>query len=118
LSFSSLQLYYQDITKEEWDNVSELISLKEKKGEIILFDSSSAIVPFDYYYQGKSKIMGLNTENNYSFPLLSSKGFWLILSHNYNDIDYYLEQAEKNLILDFNKTYKGIEVYHFSVMKG
>jgi mannosyltransferase len=132
LSLFSLSIYYQETTKEQWGEVASFVKSEERVGETAFFDVGLSKVVFKYYYydfdnipltlkkQSKASLalVELN-ENNENYLLGNpSQSFWLILSHNRNDFDHYSSLIAKDLYLDLEKEYKGIKVYHFSVMKG
>ena len=114
LSIVSLSIYYQDTTKEEWDEVASFISAQESIEEIIYFDVWTSTVPFSYYYGGGLSLVGLNESNRILKLNNTRNSFWLVLSHNRETIDHYETLLPESLYLDKFRSFKGVEVYHYS----
>ena len=59
LNLASLHNYYREYVKERWDLAAEVVARQELVGDVLLFQSNSAQLVFDYYYH---RLDGLGLE--------------------------------------------------------
>jgi hypothetical protein len=89
LAFGPVRDYYKDDVKEQWREAVDLIDRKAQDGDVIVICNPICQTPFDYYYNGDAKRVGM-------LPRIESKDeitaalenaimghtrFWLVLSH-------------------------------------
>ena len=112
LALTSLAVYYNETTKEEWAGVAQLIA-NDSNEDVVFFDIGSATVPFSYYFDGKNQLTSLSKENKDDFDLLKNQdNFWLVLSHNRKSSEEYRDPITKDLYVETYQ-FKDIEVLHF-----
>jgi len=90
LSSFGLQSYYKNDVKEQWREVANLVELNSMRNDVIIVCAGYYRLPFDYYYQGVLKEVGIgrdveDTEELTTFVDDAVHGkdrLWLVLCHD------------------------------------
>jgi len=123
LSSIGLQTYYKYPVKEQWREVAQLIDSNSKSDDIILVSEGYYLSPFNYYYKGNLREVGINNlEDAQQFvrsenEIASDKQtrFWLVLAYNKRQIlNYFVNTYGKDSV-EIAQIYGGkITVVRFS----
>ncbi len=109
--------------EEDWRKFAHFMEEKAKEKDILLFDAGYMRMPFDFYYRGRCRRIGLSSENPEEFyqkikdELKNYNRIWLILSHNWKTKHKYFEILRKDFKLLGKYEFPCIEVFLFSVDK-
>jgi 4-amino-4-deoxy-L-arabinose transferase-like glycosyltransferase len=109
---------YRYEQKENWRGVVEYIAAHEKAGDVILLVDEDIWLPFEHYYRGSTRRLGISRSIHDRDLLAARVGMilpshgriWLILSHTDNWMirDYLAESRYTELSLD--RDFAGVHV--------
>ncbi len=123
--FALFSFYSQSPRKEQWREAADFIQQNtQQDGELILLADKDVIIPFEYYFKGNIKTIGLKTFtdkklneqilNEIKPSLKEYSGYWLILSHSKREQGVYKNYFDKNFNLVEEKHFKNINIYHYN----
>jgi len=130
-SMLTLQVYYQEDIKEQWEGAADYISEFEQCGDSILLIDEDLEITFRYYYQGNSQnilrcgetqIYTAKTSANMTWNeeqwdeletdgLFSSNRIWFIDSHNYRSGSFWYDGLQTIGVGESRVLTDGIKIY-------
>jgi hypothetical protein len=123
LSLGQIAHIYRYEQKENWRAAVEYIEGQERAGDVILLVDEDIWLPFEHYYHGPTRRMGISRSvedgellaARVGMILTSHSRVWLILSHTENWMvrDYLMESRYTELLSE--KEFTGVRVDLFTV---
>jgi mannosyltransferase len=123
LSLISIGEYYNKINKDQWREVANYIDTYVHNEDMLLFNRSYCIQPFNYYSRSDLIVKkgcpekGRNVDEENINELLGTvehyDRVWVILAHNGDKKELITKTLIKSYNLSYYKEYKGIKLYLF-----
>jgi hypothetical protein len=116
---------YRDEQKENWRAAVQYMSAREEAGDVILLVDEDIWLPFEHYYHGATRRVGISRAvvdrellaARVGMLLPSYNRIWLILSHTDNWIvrDYLRSSPAAELISE--ESFTGVQVELYVIQK-
>ena len=123
LSLIPIWRYHNNINKEEWREVAKYVDAYGRGGDLLLFNASYCMLPFNYYsgsdllvkkgFPEKNKNVDEENINKLSEAVRGYDRVWVILSHSGDKKELITKKLMKSFRLSHRKDYQDIKLYLF-----